>query len=355
MINPRVEINLKKLEENVRLINSVCRKNKIEIAAVTKGFCALPEIASIFVGNGCRYLADSRIQNLKNLTSFDIEKIMLRLPMISEAEEVVKYSDISLNSEITTIEALNEAAIKLNKRHGVIFMVDLGDLREGYIDERNFFDAVEKTKTFKNIDIKGLGANLTCFGGVIPDEKNLSRLVYLSEKLEKDHGIKSEIISGGNSSSLHLIKKGLMVEGINNLRLGEAFLLGRETAFGEPLKGTHSDVFQLVTEIVELKVKPTIPVGMIGVNAFGEKPVFEDRGNRKVAICAIGKQDVDISKLSPIDDEIMILGASSDHMILDVHDSLVDYKVGSIVRFDISYGGILSTMTSPYVDKVFIR
>ena len=354
MKNPRVEINLTRLRQNVDAIVGLCADHGISVAGVTKAFCAMPELAQVFVDGGCRYLADSRLENLKKLKGMSLPRMMLRLPMISEAREVVRYADISLNSEVDTIRALDQAAQEAGVRHGVLLMMDLGDLREGFYDEYELFDAIEQTRSLSHIDVVGVGVNLTCFGGVIPDEYNLFRLVTIAKYVHKKYGLEMELISGGNSSSLHLILDDAMVEGINNLRIGEAFLLGRETAYGERVPGTVEGVFTLVAEVIELKKKPTVPKGMVGKNAFGEVPEFEDLGTRTLAICAIGKQDVDPTKLTPQDEDILIKGASSDHIVLDLTDSAIPYRVGSEIRFDMTYGGILSSMTSNYVHKEIV-
>lgn len=354
-MNPKVEVNLVKLKENVNIINKSCRDRGIEIAAVTKVFCAMDEISELFYDAGVKYLADSRLDNLKKLEKFNCPKIMLRLPMISEVEDLVKYADISLNSELETVKALNKAAKKVNKVHGVIYMVDLGDLREGFIEVNDLYGVIEETKDLENIRIIGIGTNLTCYGGVIPDENNLGKLGEISKEIKKRFSLDLKLVSGGNSSSLHLLDSNKMPEGINNLRLGESLVLGRETAYGKNIPGCHQDAFTLKAEIIEMKVKPTVPIGNIGKNAFGEVPTFVDRGKRKVAILGIGKQDVDIESLLPHDDKLIILGASSDHMIVDINDSNEDYKLGSTISFNLTYGGILKTMTSSYVQKEFIK
>lgn len=355
MKNPRVEINLVKLRQNVEQIVALCASRGISVAGVTKSFCALNEITQVFVDGGCKYLAESRLENLKKLEAFGLPRMMLRLPMISEAAEIVRHAEISLNSEVETIRALNQAARALGIIHQIIIMVDLGDLREGFYSENKLYDALEKIMEFQSIKVIGVGVNLTCFGGVIPDQENLSRLVSIGEHIKANYGLELELISGGNSSSLHLLQEGGMVKGVNNLRIGEAFLLGRETAYGREVPGTHEDGFTLVAEVIELKEKPTVPKGTIGRNAFGETPAFEDMGVRLSAICAIGKQDVDPDDLTPRDEGIIIKGASSDHIVLDLTDSKETYQVGSEICFDMSYGALLSTMTSPYVHKEFIQ
>ena len=350
---PKVIIDLKTIRENVKNIVDLCNKQGIKVAGVTKVFCANTDIVNAYIDGGVSYLADSRIQNLIKLKDFHIPKIMLRLPMKSEAESIVEYADISLNSELDTIEILSKKAIEKNRIHKIILMVDLGDLREGYFEKELLFTDIEKITELKGVQIIGLGTNLTCYGGVIPTSEILDKLIKLGDEIEEKYNIELEIISGGNSSSIHLLKKkGLY--GINNLRLGESFVLGNETAYGEQIEGTSNDAFILQAEVIEAKKKPSIPTGELGRDAFGNIPVFVDRGVRKRIICAIGKQDVDVDSLEPLDEEIIILGGSSDHLILDGTDSEVDYKVGDIIEFKMSYGGILRTMTSEYVAKEII-
>ena len=348
---PKIEVDLKKIEHNVKIIVDLCKENGIEVAGVTKVFCGHPEIAKVYVDGGINYIADSRVENLIKLKEFNLPKMLLRLPMISEVELVAEYADISLNSEIKTIRKLSELAIEKGKIHQIILMMDLGDLREGYIYEEDLYQTVEEILSLKGVELIGIGTNLTCYGGVIPEEDNLGRLVIMSKAIEEKYNIKLKVITGGNSSSLHLLLKGRKVEGINNLRLGESLVLGVETAYGKRIENTYDDGFQLVAEIIEVKEKPSLPIGKTGRDAFGKVPTFIDKGIRKRIICAIGKQDVAFDTIIPLDDKITILGGSSDHLILDGTDSKTDYKVGDTIRFKLTYGGILGAMTSDYVKK----
>lgn len=349
MSYPKLKVNTSKIKQNVFKLVEMCREQGIEVAGVTKVFCGDPKIAEIYVSGGVSFLADSRIQNLKKLKDIDIKKIMLRLPMISEASDTVKYSDISLNSEIETIRELSKCALELGKVHNIVLMVDLGDLREGYYTEEDLMKAVEEAILLEGVDIVGLGTNMTCYGAVIPKPENLDRLAELKEKIEKRYSLKLDIISGGNSSSVYLLRENDLP--INNLRLGETLVLGTESAYGKQIEGTVNDAFTLQVEVIEIKEKPSVPTGEIGRDAFGKIPSFTDRGVRRRAICAIGKQDIDLDGLNSIDEKVIILGASSDHLILDTTDSKKDYKIGDIVEFKLNYVGILSAMTSSYVYK----
>ena len=351
---PRIEINLSKLKHNVKTITDKCKENGIKVAGVTKVFCADKKLVKAYVDGGVSYLADSRLQNFQRLKDFSLPKILLRLPMISEAEEVVKYADASLNSEIETIRAISREAVKIGKKHEIILMVDLGDLREGYFYEDDLYKSAEEIKKLEGVELIGIGTNLTCYGGVIPTPENLGRLVEIKNNLEKNHDVKLKIISGGNSSSIPLLYDGTIPEGINNLRLGESLVLGRETAYGKDIEETFNDVFKLVIEAIEIKDKPSLPVGEIGKDAFGNVPVFEDKGIRKRMICAIGRQDLLPDDITPYDKEITVIGSSSDHLILDITNSKIKYEVGDKLEFGLKYGGILRGMTSEYVKKVYV-
>lgn len=348
---PRVVINKKKLYENSKVVVDMSSKQGIDVYAVTKVYCGIKELAEESLRAGVIGIADSRVENLIQMKDLDVPKMLLRLPMGVEADLVVKYADVSLNSEISTMRLLNEAAGKIGKKHGVILMIDLGDLREGILPEQ-VDEVVPEILKLNNIELEGVGVNLTCYGGVIPNPVNLGELSQIAGAIELEYGITLKVVSGGNSSSLYLLDRGDMPGRVNQLRVGEAIVLGRETAYGDPIPGTHDDVFVLEAKVIELKEKASIPRGEIGMDAFGNKPTFEDKGQMKRAIVAIGRQDVEPSGLMPFDEKIEIIGASSDHMILDMTHVDEEYSVGDVIRFRMDYGAMLRLFTSHYVDKV---
>ena len=348
---PRIVINTEKYRHNVKYLLDISNKRGISVMGVSKVFCADHNLIDILNEENIDYIADSRMQNLASIKT-NIPKVLLRLPSYSDAENVILNSDISLNSELATIKQLNKFSKIHNIIHGIILMIDLGDLREGIFSDNDIFDTVKSILKFKNISLMGIGTNLTCFGGIIPSIKILNKLVDYKTRIENDFNITLEIISGGNSSNIKLLLEDNIPFGINNLRFGEAIVLGRETAYGSLIDNTFSDIFTLEAEIIELKEKPSMPIGEIGMNAFGKVPNFEDKGNMLRAIIAIGKQDVDHNELIPID-AVEILGSSSDHIIVDVSNSPKIYKVGDIMKFELTYASILSLMTSKYVGKYY--
>ena len=348
---PRIIISKEKFRHNLRYLLDLCHEKGLSMMAVSKVFCAEHTLIDIMIEENVDYIADSRIENLVGIASV-IPKVLLRLPSIGDAKRVVMHSDISLNSEISTIRYLDKYAHELNKNHGVILMIDLGDLREGIFAKTEVIETVRKILKLKHINLKGIGTNLTCYGGIIPTEEILSQLVDYKNLLENEFNIILDIISGGNSSNIELLIDEKIPEGINNIRLGESVVIGRETAFGNYIDNTYADVFTLEAEIIELKEKPSIPIGTIGMNAFGKVPKFEDKGNILRAIIAVGKQDVDYLELIPYD-TVELLGSSSDHILVDISESLNVYTVGDTILFKLTYSSILSLMTSKYVTKTY--
>ena len=350
---PTVEINLKGIIENAKKMKKICESNGKSYCLVTKVVADNKEVIKALVDSGVNCIGESRIENLISYKDIKAENWLIRIPMICEIEDVIKYCDVSLNSEIATLKALNEAAIKQNKIHKVILMYELGDLREG-ATKQELKRIIKETLKLSNIKIYGLGANLSCYGAIIPTNENMNELVEVAEELEKEFNIKFELISGGNSSSFKMLKNGELPDRINNLRLGESIFLGNVPCFEEPIQEFNRNNFMLKTQIVELKEKPSIPRGKHYVDSFGQIPTFVDRGIRKRAIVALGKQDVRLDCLIPEDDEIIVLGGSSDHIILDVTNCRKELKVGDEIDFKLTYGGVLNLMTSKYVERKII-
>ena len=351
---PRLNIDLEKIKFNTNTMVRLCHQRNIEIAGVTKLFCGDPKIAGVYEKGGVDLLADSRIDNLVKMKDLPLPKMLLRVPMISRVDDIIEYSDVGLVSEPSVVKALSNEAHRRGKVYRVILMIDLGDLREGIYHENEIIKAVEEISSMKSILLEGIGTNLTCYGGVKPAWDNLSRLATWKNSIEKLTGKPLKVISGGNGSTLSLLPTPGIPPHINQLRLGSSLTMGIGLN-DEPIKGLYQDAFTLEAEIVEIREKPSIPMGEIGLDAFGNKPVFEDKGLRLRAICAIGRQDIHPEHLSPVNAGSKILGASSDHLLLDVTESTGKLKVGNTLCFYVTYGGCLSAMTSPYVHKHYLN
>ena len=352
---PRITADLKKIQHNVDMLCDLCAEHGVSIAAVSKVVCADERIVSVLEESGATMLADARTENLARLKT-NKPKLLLRAPAPEEAEEAVRLADISLVSEIDTIRALGKAARAAHKTHSIILMIDMGDLREGllFLNRESIYRAADAAKEQEGIELLGIGTNLTCYGAIIPDEDNLGGLCDIADELRAHTGLPIPIVSGGNSSSLGLLKRGMVPDCVNHLRLGESIMLGNDTAACRVMNGLYGDAFTLSTRLIELQRKPSVPIGESGANAFGEHPTFESLGEQLRGICKIGRQDTVAEGLTPRDGDIKIIGASSDHLIVDLTNAK-PYRVGDILDFTPDYGALLRAYTSPYVYRDYIE
>jgi len=349
---PRLEIFPSRIVKNTKEILKQCAEKKVDVICVTKVTSAHPAVVQALLEGGAAMLADSRLENLKSirLGGFSGPLMLLRLPTPSAAFETVQWADYSLFSSSYTASLLGKSAKIQGKVHKGILMVDVGDLREG-VWENEAVNVARACLDIPGFELAGLGCNLACFGGVIPTSENVSVLLKLKETIERELHIKLQIITGGNSSGLPLLKSGSLPVGVNLYRIGETILLGCNVSDRTPWPGTVQNTFEMVAEIIELQKKPSCPIGDRGQDAFGGMEEFVDRGWRKRAILNIGRQDVAISDIRPLDESIEVLGGSSDHLILDVDACKKEYQVGDEVRFLVGYGALLALSTSNYVQK----
>ncbi|SFM35080.1 Predicted amino acid racemase [Gracilibacillus orientalis] len=350
-IIPRVEINLAKIAHNAAKLVEIYGTKNIELMGVTKTVCGAPEIAKTLLDQGIHMLADSKLLNLKKMRDAGIKAnfVLLRIPALSEIDSVVKNADISINTELSVIKKLSEAALRNNTVHKIMLMIEMGDLREGIMPE-NIDNFIQEVLGLKGIKMVGISVNFACFGGVQPNEQKMNDVSKLASDVETKFSLPLSYVSGGNSANYNWFMAADSVGKVNNLRLGESIYLGRETLNRMAIPDLYTDAFTFVTEIIESKTKPSIPYGEIGQNAFGDFQQFEDRGQMSRVILGVGSQDVLVAGLIPMLD-IEILGSSSDHTVLDAKKN--NLVVGDEVTFNLNYGALLSVMTSPYVYKKY--
>ncbi len=357
---PKLIVDLNKLRTNIEKVRSMCSEQDVEIAGVIKGCSGLIPCAKQFERAGCAYIASSRLEHLQPLREHGIQVplMMVRVPMLSEAEDVVRICDYSLNSEVEVLKALNIQARLQDREHNVILMADCGDLREGFWDKDEMVDVAEMVEhDMHNLHLAGVGVNVGCYGSVLATPEKLQELVDIAERIEERIGRELEIISGGATSSLMRVVDGNLPPRINMLRVGEGVLLNYDLPhlYDYVIDGMYEDAFKLRAEVIEVRDKPSHPVGEIGFDAFGHRIQYEDRGIRRRALLGIGKCDYgDPAELVCCEPGAEVLGASSDHTILDVQDVQRNLRVGDIIEFAVKYATIVYLTNSPNVEKVFI-
>lgn len=343
----RIEVNCERIRRNTEAIVKMCNEYQIQVIGVPKACCGHPDVARAMLAGGADYLADSRLDNIQRMrdAGIDVPFMLLRLPSLCEVDEVVSLAQISLNSELETIKALSCAAQKKQTNHQVILMVEMGDRREGVMP-KDAFEITREILGLANIDLIGLGVNLNCICGVVPTKKSAHQFVQLVEEVEGALGIHFSVVSGGHTSDLGIVARGEMPHRVNQLRIGGGILKGTNTADDYPLPFPHRDVFTITGEVIEIKIKPSMPEGKTGKDALGRAREWRDLGLRRRAILAMGEQDVRVEDLVPKRRGVTLVGASSDHTVVDVTDATPPVKLGDWLEFTPGYAGIASAMAS---------
>lgn len=353
MSYPRLEIHLGLLRENARKLYRDCRAHGVEPVGITKICCGHPEVARVLFEEGYTTLGDSRLENLARYADLPCRKMLIRLPMISQAEAVVRIADVSLISEIAAAEALSRAAERAGLRHGVIAMMELGDLREGCPTQADFMALCRRAESLAGLNLEGVGANFVCYGGAKPSTPALEELLRIRRAVEADLGRELAVVSGGSSTTERLMMAGGLPRGVNQLRTGALIHVGIGL-MDQKIPGYHDDAYRLKAEIIERNRKPSMPYGELGTDAFGHENSWVDRGEIERCIVAVGREDIELECLEPMDPGVRILGASSDHLLLELTGSARGYKMGDLIEFKVGYVGVLRACTSAYVEKVCV-
>jgi predicted amino acid racemase len=350
----RIEVDIARLRRNTETIVELCAAHGIEVVGVTKACCGHPDVARAVLDGGASMLGESRLGNVRRLREAGIEArvMLLRLPSISEVDLVVQLTQVSLNSQVETVRALGRAAAAQGVTHQVVLMVETGDRREGVMPERAL-EVARGMARLPNIELVGMGANTTCIGGVLPTRANTQLLVDVAEQVETDLGLHFKTISAGNSASLALLLRDEMPARANQLRIGGAIMIGEVDSTGDwPEALPHQDAFTVSAEVIEIETKPTVPEGPVAPNAFGDIPHWPDLGPRRRAILALGRQDIQIESLVPNRRGISVIGASSDHLVLDVTQASPAVYLGEELSFRPLYGAVATGMASAVAMQV---
>lgn len=350
-----ITLHPKKLQDNYQKLDQLFLKHEIEWSPVSKVLCGNKLYLRELIHLGIHQICDSRVSNLKAIRSInkEIETVYIKPPAKRSISSIVKYADVSFNTEYATIKMLSEEAVKQNKLHKVVIMIELGELREGVMRE-DLIDFYQQVFDLPNIEIAGIGTNLTCMYGVLPNHDKLIQLSIYRQLIEVKFNQKIPYISGGASVTIPLIERGLLPKGINHFRVGETLFLGTDVYNNKPFESMHNDVFTLYAEIIELGEKPTVPIGEMGYNLNHEKKEFDERlqGESTLrAIVDIGLLDIEPEHIQPKDKSIKIIGESSDMFVLDLDDKLKGKKIGDLIPFSLDYMGLLRIMNSKYIEK----
>lgn len=345
-----------KLKHNFNFLDKLFKKNGIEWGVVSKLLCGNETFLKVLVDMGVTQMHDTRISNLKVIKELApaVQTVYIKPPPKRSIPNLIKYADVSFNTDLSVIEMLSKEAVKQKKQHKIIIMVEMGDLREGVMGD-DLLDFYGKIFKLPNINIVGIGTNLNCLNGIMPSQDKMVQLSLYKQLIEIKFNKKIPWVSGGTTVAVPMLIKHQIPKSINHFRIGEALYFGKDIFTDGVIKGMHSDVLRLYTEIIELHEKPMTPSGEQMENPSGKLTTFdeEDIGKKSYrAIIDIGLLDCNPQFLIPEDDDVKVIEASSDMLILDLGKNEKSYKVGDLVTFQLKYMGALGIMNSNYIQKI---
>jgi ornithine racemase len=358
-----IVINSDKIIENVEKLYKFLEKHNVQWSLVVKVLSGHKEFLEklLFhpVVNQLHSIGDSRISGLKAIKELNpnIVTMYVKPPAMDVIEDIVAYADISLNSSFRTIEAINKEAQKKGKKHRIVIMIELGELREGILREK-VIDFYKRVFELKNIIIEGIGTNLGCMYGIQPTYDKLLQMSLYKQLIEAKFNTSLPLISGGSSITLPLVGKSSMPKNINHLRIGETPFLGTSPFDNSQFLDLSTDAFEYLGNVIELELKETTPDGILTEGNIGHTGEDFDWEESYRAILDFGILDVDVHELTPIDKEVRFAGTTSDMSVYDLgpvkKNRECKYKVGDKITFTPSYMAVARLMNSKYIDKRII-
>ncbi len=356
-----LSINTERILENITKLNIYLSEKNIKWTLVTKMLCGnKPALEKILFDDEIKKLhslGDSRLTNLRAIKEInpDLVTMYIKPPAPKLVENIIKYCDISLNTSYSTIEMLDFEAGKQNKKHKIIVMIEMGELREGIVRD-DILEFYDKIFHLKNIDIIGIGTNLGCMYGVEPTYDKLIQLSLYKNLIDAKFGINLPLISGGTSITLPLIERKKVPSAINHFRIGEAALLGVSPLDGKKFLNLSTNTIEFSAEILEISKKEVVPDGIIGEGNIGHTASFDKNEIRESYRCIVdfGQLDVDVNNITPKDKGINFVGTTSDMTVYDLGSKNSNYKMGGQLHFRPNYTSIARLMNSRYMAKKII-
>lgn len=354
-----LKIYPKRVIQNIQKINYLMDKHNKKWSLVTKVLSGHKKtLESVLESDEIlkiHSIADSRISNLKIIKNINknLVTMYLKPPAKSYTKSVVKYANMSLNTEYSTILSLNEEAKRQNTIHKIIIMIELGELREGVVREE-FLDFYEKVFNLSNIEVLGLGTNLGCMYGIEPTYDKLIQLSLYKQLIEMRFNKNIGLVSGGSSITLPLLTRGKLPKQINHLRIGEAVFLGTTPLTNKKFDKLSTNTFEFLANIVELKKKENLPDGVIGKGNVGHAEIVDTNDSIEMeykALVDFGVVDVNNAYLIPKDKNVDFLGTTSDLTVYNLGKNIKRYKAGKTLAFQPNYMAVAQLMNSKYITK----
>ena len=296
-----LKINWKNIVSNYKKVKDMAIRNSLELVVITKLFDSKYSfIKKIFKNDNQISVGDCYIKNFVKLPK-EINKMLL-LTRLSDINHNLNSCNTLLVSDITVLEAIS--GLQLSKNIEIILSLELGDLRDG-INPEDLFSFMTKSLKLKNINIVGIGVNLGCLVGKVPNDKTFNILLDSYYDIKNKLGFEFKKISIGGTVFYDFIESGKIPKEINHIRMGEAIFFGYNMSYQKKIPILQQDTFVFSSEIIEIYEKKIVPEDW-EYNAFGEKISSSVKGTRKRAVVDFGRLISETNAIFPKDKNIFI-------------------------------------------------
>jgi predicted amino acid racemase len=234
-----------------------------------------------------------------------------------------------------------------------MIMVESGDRREGVMPElveplcRLVLDS-------PGLELAGLATSFNCLCGVLPTVESQQQFGELAAATEASLGVRFRYVSPGHTNNVRFVLDGTMPVRVNHLRVGEAILFGTDELSDILLPVPHHDTFRAYARVIEVQEKPSAPEGPVGKDAFNRIHEWPDLGVRRRAVLELGEIDLSVADICPTRAGITMVGASSDHAVIDVTDAEPAVAVGDELEFRCAYTAVSTGWSSVTTDKIVL-
>jgi ornithine racemase len=351
----QVLIHIDKLRHNLSFIRGICRKAGLQPVWITKGCQAHPEILKLLAETPGEMIGDVSPANLAKARKLVTGKLMMvQLPDPDKAAAIGTGTDVWLVSDPAHARMIAAAARRQGSLPELVLMVDVGNRREGVMPDRAVNTAAA-IQAVEGIALTGLGTSVGCYGGYRAGLADMRQLVTIAENVEAKLDCRFDILSAGSGTMLlELAVQGKLPERVNQLRIGAAAFVGEMPPTKTAIPGLYHDAFILQGEVLETSLKPSMPACATGVDAFGKQVVFKDRGPRRLCVLNFGLLEVDAYGLTPLDQGLCIVGATSNYTLCDATRCDSQPSIGDTLSFRMAYSSMARAMASDDVEKVVV-
>ena len=348
-------IDIDKLRMNIQKVRKLCLENGVDLMSVLKVINGDEKIIRLFQQEQVKNFGFSRYPGEFDLS--DDEKISLIRCLPFKSQGIATQFHISYHSIAESIDQLANCIQNSKKKHGIILVLEVGDLREGFL-AHEIEDAVSHILKMKKtgLSFEGIAANFLCCSGKLPDQESLIFIKKLIEKIRRKFNIEVPTVSLGGSVILPNLDRRELPKCINQVIIGAAFCMGARSVPEVDIRGLSDHIVTLNAEVIEVRKKTNQAPGRFGKNAFGREVERGSGGEESVrAVLDVGASQVALSGLLPRVKGLEIISTNSEYTVVDLSNCQEVFEPGSRISFDLTYEGINQAFLCPYLDKKYVE